>query len=96
MTTEDIVQLNAATKTALFNALPFGLANDLWFYIHLGNYGNTVCDFQSNSKYPLSFTLKFVRDGKTLFEVTFNGKQDAWDWLISTLRSNARKILGVE
>lgn len=96
MTTEEVIKVNGATKKALFDKLPFGLANDLWFYIHLGNYGNTVCDFQVDPKYPLSFKLKFARDGAELFSIDFNGKYDMWNGLIDTLRSNAHKILGVE
>lgn len=62
---------NAAAKLALFTILPKDMANDVWFYVHLGNYGQTVCKVTDASStedgYPLNpkkefrFTLRFER-----------------------------------
>lgn len=95
MTNEDVLKLNDVTRKTLFDKLPAGMATDLWFYIHLGNYGNTVCDIQLDQDYPLSFKLIFVRDGVELFNVEFDGRDGTWDSLLLTLKSHAREILGV-
>lgn len=69
--TDTIITKNAKAKVALFDMLPKDMANDVWFYVHLGNYGQTACkvtdeyrpldgELSQQHKYQ-KFTLRFER-----------------------------------
>ena len=93
---DKIVESNYETRRELFDKLPFSLANDVWFYVHLGNYGGTRCNFtNTGSTDRIAFNLEFFRDDDFLFEVGFDGKYDSWESFVSELKGRAREILGV-
>lgn len=67
--TEIVITRNAEAKNTLFEMLPKDMATDVWFYIHLGNYGQTACKVIDETKAlhrlkapnELLFTLRFER-----------------------------------
>ena len=93
---DKVIESNYETRRELFDKLPFSLANDVWFYVHLGNYGGTRCVFRyRGDRERIAFDLEFFRGGEFLFEDAFDGRYDLWDTFVARLKSHARDILGV-
>ena len=105
---ETVITENAQAKAKIFEALDQSLGNDVWFYVHLGNYGNAVCTFinESNGEENCKFTLRFHRlfeelsygapsvKRVLLFELHFDSRIKSWQQFYMEMKENARAILG--
>lgn len=106
-----VIKINSEFKKELFGLIPEKWANEIWFYAHLGNYGNTVCRITDKvASCPDSdsfrFELSFYRVSGAkmdnaytetpLFMAVFDSTTDQWENLIAGLKKNARAILDID
>ena len=104
-----VIKINTEFKQELFGLVPEKWANEIWFYAHLGNYGNAVCRITDKiASCPDSdsfrFELSFFRITKhgdqytetPLFMAEFDSTTDKWEDLVAGLKKNARAILDID
>ena len=104
-----VIGINSVFKNEIYGLIPEKWANEIWFYAHLGNYGNTVCRItdkiasapnSDNFQFELSF-FRVTKKGNDyvetpLFMAEFDSTTDNWERLVAGLKKNARAILGHE
>ena len=103
---EETIRRNYEVKAKLFDKLGPALAHDVWFYVHLANYGQAVYEFDYAGEVNgcPCFTLTCYRltynewdDGfvqQRLFDVEFD-KFKSWSEFISEMRAHSKEVLKV-